>query len=756
MIKSIQLQTDVNLENCDQEPIHIPGSIQPHGVLLGLREPDFIINYCSANINEFTGFAPESVLGKPASALLHPDELHKLHLYIKNWNTELVDPLKIQFGNGKFYALLHKSGDTWIAELEPDGTHEHYSLVDFYHCVSGFVSQLHDVSSLRELCHNIASQTRNITGYDRVMVYRFDENYNGEIFAESKRDDLEPFLNLHYPHTDIPVQARALYMLNKMRMITDVYYQPVPILTLNEFQDNNNQPLDLSLSFLRSVSPIHCEYLQNMGVAATLVISLIRDNKLWGMLTCHHYSPKNIPNAIRIAAKLQGYFLTSQIGVRERADEHACEIDTNKILFELSQYVLYEQDFIEKLLHHSEDMLKLTASHGMAIIVNRKIKTAGITPPHEEISALANWLDEDIHEEFFFTYKLADHYPGAEKIKEAGAGILACSSGKIKGNTIIWFRPEIEKTVNWAGDPEKAIIKKPDGFRLSPRKSFELWKQAVRLQSQPWRECEVQAGIKLATTVQSQLYVRNLRTEEEKYRNLSEELQQTNKELEHFNWISSHDMREPLRMIAIYSQKLFKKYIEAIDEEGQNALTVILDNVKRMNRLINSVLEYSSLGRIDLSLRKVNCMHLISNVIKELQADVDSSAAKIEFENIPDEISCDPGLMNDVFLNLIHNAIKFRSERPLEIHISAEKQENNWQFAIKDNGIGISEKYKEKIFVILQKLQPHEDQSGTGIGLAVVKKIVEMHGGKIWVESQPGNGATFYFTLPVLEENLVQ
>lgn len=746
MIKSIQLQTDVDLDNCDQEPIHIPGSIQPHGVLLGLKIQDLSVMYCSANINELTGFTPESVLGKEIASLLHEDDLGIFHNYHESWNPDLVDPLKIKFGTGFFYGLIHKSDDTLIIELEPESTHEQYSLADFYHCVSGFVGQMVNISNLRELCQNIAQQTRNITGYDRVMVYRFDENYNGEIFAECKRDDLEPFLNLHYPHTDIPMQARELYMRNLMRMISDVNYQRVPILTLNSFQ--HDKPLDLSLSFLRSVSPIHIEYLQNMGVAATLVISLICDNKLWGMLTCHHYSAKNIPNSVRVAAKLQGHFLTSQIRVRERADEHNCEIEANKILLELSRYVLDEQDFIGKLLAEKDKLTELTGADGVAIIVNYEIKTAGKTPAAEEIELLVKWLDADVHEEFFYTNKLADHYPDAERIKETAAGILACSSGKMRGNYLIWFRPEIEQTVNWAGDPEKAVVKEKDNFRLSPRKSFELWKQAVSLQSQSWRECEVQVGIKLSTTVQSQVYVRNLRDEEEKYRMLSQKLQQINKELEHFNWISSHDMREPLRMIAIYSQKLFKKYSETLDEDGRNSLSEIVANVKRMNRLINSILEYSELGNIEFIPHKVNCNQLINDVLQELQADIASSRATIETENIPEEISCDSSLLYDVFLNLIYNAIKFRSERPLLVKISATKQENNWLFAITDNGIGISEEYKDKIFVILQKLHANEEHGGTGIGLAVVKKIIEMHGGKIWVESEPGNGSTFYFTLP--------
>src|SRR6478672_1754703 len=315
-IRDIVNREIVNLTNCDHEPIHIPGSIQPHGFLIAI-DAKGIVHFCSGNISEYLDTTYQQVLGKHFSELFGAGTFAKIEPYLHNQELDTILPLLLHFFEKQFQCTLHFNGDKFIieAELHQVGIDK---IADVYNQTLQFVSYMNSTNTLKSLCELVADGTREITGYDRVMIYRFDKDYNGEVFAESRRDDLEPFLGLHYPHTDIPVQARELYLKNLLRLITDVDYAPVPIYTID---DGTAQNLDLSLSVLRSTSPIHVEYLKNMGVGATLTISLIHQEKLWGLIACHHYSAKNITPEIRLAARVQGQFITSQIDVRQSNEE---------------------------------------------------------------------------------------------------------------------------------------------------------------------------------------------------------------------------------------------------------------------------------------------------------------------------------------------------------------------------------------------------------------------------------------------------
>lgn len=318
-IKDIVNRDLVNLKNCENEPIHIPGSIQPHGFLLAVNQQSFAIKFCSQNIADYIEIQPQDLLGKTFTDIFGEADQKKLIRYIAD-GLDSATPFVLDFRNTKYNVSAHFSNELLILEADPfpDGA---LDLPNLYRQTGRFVAHMEGSKYLNELCDDIAKETRLITGYDRVMIYRFDEDYNGEVIAESKREDLNSFAGQKYPHTDIPAQARLLYIKNQLRMISDVNYEPVPLLTQNDGTNIQNDSLDLSVSILRSVSPIHIEYLKNMGVGATLTISLLLNNKLWGLIACHHYSPKILPHFVRLSALLQGHFLTSQISVREIAED---------------------------------------------------------------------------------------------------------------------------------------------------------------------------------------------------------------------------------------------------------------------------------------------------------------------------------------------------------------------------------------------------------------------------------------------------
>ncbi|HPI07760.1 MAG TPA: GAF domain-containing protein, partial [Saprospiraceae bacterium] len=288
-IRDIVNREIVNLENCEHEPIHIPGSIQQHGFLLGIKTTDehlFIIDYCSENCIDYLPFTYDFLLGKSIADVFGPEMENVLLDYQKDSGTGGNRFVTLEYADRSFYCSLHKSAGILVLEGElVSSTSDHYEAVQQQ--TQQLLSYMQQSQTLQQLCQLVAADTRKITGYDRVMIYRFDDHYNGEVFAESLRNDLEPFLGLHYPHTDIPVQARQLYIKNLLRIISDVHYSPSPIYTVNDSPDKN---LDLSMATLRSTSPIHIQYLINMGVSATLTISLVHKNRLWGLIACHHYS----------------------------------------------------------------------------------------------------------------------------------------------------------------------------------------------------------------------------------------------------------------------------------------------------------------------------------------------------------------------------------------------------------------------------------------------------------------------------------
>ena len=316
---NITVPFPVDLSNCNKEPIHIPGFIQPHGVLLALKESDLTILQISNNTFNFLGLHPEQLLNQNLSILLELDQINLLKDCLSSENLPIVNPvdfsIKINDKIGNFDGIIHRSDGILILELEPLVSDKNNVFFKFYHLVKLAISRLQTVSTVTEVSQILANEVKKITGFDRVMVYRFDENWNGVVIAEAKPEYLTSYLGLHYPASDIPQQARKLYSENWLRLIPDAKYQPAAITpTHNPLTD---QPLDLSKSVLRSVSPLHIEYMQNMGVTASMSISIMKNQKLWGLIACHHQTPKYIPYDIRNTCEFLAQMASLEMGAKE-------------------------------------------------------------------------------------------------------------------------------------------------------------------------------------------------------------------------------------------------------------------------------------------------------------------------------------------------------------------------------------------------------------------------------------------------------
>lgn len=752
-IKDIVNRDLVTLTNCDQEPIHIPGMIQPHGFLMGLTN-DWIIDYCTSNISSFIDLSYTQALGNKFETVFGNQAQEKIFNYINSDTVQDVFPLEIELMNKKFQVNIHKSGDIYV--LEAEAQFDKQILADIYTQTIQFVTQMNNTKSLKDLCALVAEGTREITGYDRVMIYRFDEQYNGEVYAESCRKDLEPFLGLHYPHTDIPVQARELYIRNQLRLIVDINYEAVPIFTID---NNDNKNLDLSLSILRSTSPIHVQYLKNMGVGATLTISLIHHDRLWGLIACHHYSEKNISPEVRLAAKLQGQFITSQIDIRESNDEN---INAKKSIEALEHLTALDLPLAEDSLNtivKMPELLALCNSGGVSILFRNKIYKKGLTPEDDQIKAFVEQLENKKSTEFYTTRKISDDFPKLERCSNF-AGVIYHSLGN--SNHIIWYKPETVSEINWAGDPEKSIIKDKGG--LHPRNSFNIWKQIVKGQSSIWKQYEINAAAKYAHSLHNNLMMILLSEEEEKYRLQSEILKETNSELENINWISTHDLQEPLRKIQMITSKLLSEKSSNPDDPDFDSLERVSKSAARMRELLQDILKYTRIKNTREAAEKIDLNLIFEAAIDEFSELISESGVVIECEKLP-EVNAIAFLMKQLFSNIILNSLKYASpDRSPVIKITAsqepviiENQANlycNW-VKFSDNGIGFDQKYSESIFKVFTRLHTQQEYSGSGIGLALCKKIMQTLGGTIIAEGKLGQGSSFTIYFPCELDNTV-
>jgi chemotaxis family two-component system sensor kinase Cph1 len=742
-IKDIVNRDIVNLTNCEQEPIHIPGSIQPHGFLLGINTGTSVIEYCSGNVEIFTGKAYETILGKKPADVFGEDVQTRIDKY-RNTGT-FTAPLQLFINDKKLHCTVHITGNTCLIEAEP--VVEDYEYPDVYDQTRQFLSYMEHSISLQELCSLVAHRTRQITGYDRVMIYRFDEEYNGEVFAESCRDDLEAFLGLHYPHTDIPVQARELYMKNLLRLIGDIGYQPVPIYTV---ADGDNSSLDLSLSILRSTSPIHVQYLQNMGVGATLTISLIYKGRLWGLIACHHYSAKVIPPNIRIAAQLQGHFIASQIDMRQANEAYDISRHSAEAVDRTLAITKTSQSF--NAIVQSGSILEICNATGVAILFKGELYIGGKTPSQADIRNIIRDLSAQYLHVGFHTSHLAATLTYASKFAKIASGLTYYPLSIANDDCIIWLRPETITEMHWGGDPGKAIIKDEKG--LHPRKSFELWKEVVKYKAKPWMQPELDAAATFAYALQKHMALIIAAAEEERYRILTETLKQSNEELENINWISTHDLQEPLRKIQLMASRILAQEDEPLPEKTLDFIRRMDASASRMQKLLRDILNYTKLRYNEDQLTPTALDTIVSNVITSIEEQAKEYNVQFVVAELP-TIKGIPFLLTQLFTNLIGNAIKFSdAERQQVITIKEDPSINidgkdYHHISVSDTGIGFEKKYAESIFKIFSRLNNHQSYYGSGVGLALCKKIMETHVGRIDADGTSGKGAVINLYFPI-------
>lgn len=721
---------DNALEHCAREPIHIPGSIQPHGLLLALREPDCVITHASAGASRLSASGAEpshqplqAFLGdlfEPIEAGLRQCELSNRPCGI----ARVAGPTGEQWD-----VLAHRHDGRLILEFEPapdaaevDRIHERLSIE---------TARLEQMQGVDQLFNAAAAAVSRLSGYEKVMIYQFDEEWNGTVIAEVAPPDMDAYLGLRFPASDIPSQARELYRLNPIRLIADVNYTPLPVIDLTQ----RGQALDLSYAVLRSVSPIHIEYLKNMHVAASTSISIIRDSRLWGLIACHHRTPRYMPQVTRVACAVLAQLVSQLLAVMETRQEAQFAAQVRAVQARLIEHVASRDHLMDAITECEDDLLRLVNAEGAAVCMDGELRLIGRTPTAEQVAALAEWLrareSPVVHTDW-----LAGEYPQAQAFSQCAGGFVGMMLSNVYRRYLMWFRPAMVQTVRWAGDPHKPVL---SGAQLHPRKSFAVWQERVGHKALPWREAELEA----VTSLRQALLDTLLRKTEEAAARAKDQ----------FLAVLSHELRTPLSPVLTAASALEGDV--QLSPEVRDLMRVIRRNVELETRLIDDLLDLTriSKGKLVLNREVLDFHTLIEHTLEVCEQDLHEKGIRVNVLMQADarHVNGDPARLQQVLWNILKNAIKFtppngkitlRTDNPSAGHVRVQ---------IIDTGAGIDLQALPEIFNAFEQggRRITSRYGGLGLGLAIAKTMVELHSGRIEAHSDgPGHGATFTVELP--------
>jgi len=715
-----------DLAACDLEPIRWPGAIQPHGRMLVLDAQTLQPVAASA--------------GWPASeraAMLEAlDRTALSSLPAAGVGTSPIGLGRLQLPGGAVQEVsAHRTPTHVIVECEDACAMDH-GPARFYALARNFLARLNEARDLPALCLLAAEEMRRVSGFGRALVYRFDDDGHGEVLAESLEPDYDSYLGHHFPASDIPRQARALYLLNHFRLIPDARYAPVPLLGLGGCAASE---IDLSQALLRSVSPVHLEYMRNMGTLASMSVSIVVDGQLWGLVSCHNHAPRTLAPNARAACEHLGQLLSLQIGALQAAEEAAARLELRQLTLSLVAQLAESDGTLSRLVDTS-GLLRLARASGAAVVLDEAVWTVGTTPPAAAIGALARWV-VGRGEEVYASDELARDFDGHPALRESAAGVLAVSISQVHRHVILWFRPEVVRTVRWAGNPRKTV---DEAGRIHPRKSFDSWVEHLGGRSARWLPSELAAVRELRDALIGIV----LRRAQE-MADAATALGRVNKELEAFSYTVSHDLRAPMRHIAGYADLVLEMDGAHVSERGRRYLGHVKEAAAYAGQLVDALLDFSRLGRAALKPRSVDTAAMVADLVRELQRE--DPDRRVHWEVAPDlpALYGDPLLLQVATRNLLANAQKYtRRQAAPHIAVRAVVRAEGTGLEIEDNGVGFEMKYADKLFGVFQRLHAAEEFEGTGIGLANVKRIVERHGGEVWARGVPQQGAAFGFLLP--------
>ena len=717
---------DKIVKECEDEQIQFLNKIQDFGYLIAVNKESKLIQYVSENIVDLTsissdlGFILNQAFNQifdftiDLDAVLGLEEGHIRKEYI-------------HFKSKNFFCVVYHHEDLIYLEFEEDKRST--SLDSFY-------SNSEQILYAKDKAENwkfLIKKIKELTGYNRVLIYKFLEDKSGHVVYEEVDEGFDSYLGLHFPEFDIPHQARELYIKKRNRIVSNVQGVPVYIVGAT------SKPLDLTYSEFRSLSPVHLEYLENFNVQSSFSISIVVNNKLWGIVSCHNKEPKHIPINIRKQCEVLARMARISY-VNFKFDEQLkFQEKFQKVMVKLKEELLI-QDHDNYSIDNYSPLLKFTKADGVAYVKNDTVQTYLNTPSEQEIKNIRDWAKDQQINELFYSHTFYIDYHDQLNISNRCAGVAFRFLDSEYENFVIWFKEEIIVEVEWAGKPEKIIQNKIEDqieiVSYSPRKNFEIWKSEATGKSNIWKEKEIVVIREIINLILETIHIKAF-----KIRELYDQLKEINDELDTFSYTISHDLRTPLTVMKLNCQLLQRSMKD--DDFHYGKMKEIIQQIDNLSTMMQEILTLSRAKKSDLKLQIIDAESLIKRIVEESTIYYDAHRTEIKILNTIDFIA-DNTMAYEIFLNIINNAIKysFKQELP-QVEIKAEEEEDYIVYRIKDNGIGIKASDRHKMFKLFSRMSNTTDYRGNGVGLSIVYRLMQRLEGSIDFISEENKGTEF-------------
>lgn len=703
----------VTLDNCDREPIHIPGLVQSHGALLAFDKL-WRVTHASANAALLLD-VPIPEVGEslaPSHFGGHAD----VHALLKATREDVeAQPQACEtvLGEKVFDVITHRMGDCVVIEFELRPASRQDEVGDFALKAHRAMDRLKRQGDVESLLGLTVQAVRDLTGFDRVMAYRFLHDDSGEVVAEVKVDELEPFQGRRYPASDIPAQARRLYVVNSLRLIADVDAPPVSVVAASA----ELPPLDMSHCVLRSVSPIHIEYLRNMGVAASMSISIVVNGKLWGLVACHHRSPIQVPYSVRMACDVLAQVLAANVQSLLAREQARRTDEAARLRARLIEAVLHAEDPSSALAGMAEPLADAFGAHALLIAEDAKLHVHGDIQ-HTTASRIVRWLAKSSApgSDLLQTHAVPEMSQELASICGPWCGLLALRFDALADGWLVLLRREQIETIQWGGKPEKNYVSGPLGPRLTPRGSFEVWKQEVRGTSVPWSQAELALGRQLL---------------DELARASSTRMGEINRARTQLLAMLGHDLRDPLQSISM-AAKVLEQSPQGASEVGTRMGQRIQSSSSRMARLIGQVLDASRLQTglgLQMQFKEVDLTCLLEDLLDEAQTAYPGVRM---IRELPKSmvVRADADRMAQLFTNLVSNA-RHHGTPGESIIVQLSHRGDDVVFEVSNSGPAIAAELVPHLFTAFKR-QPEanaRNKGGLGLGLYIAQAIAGGHGG---------------------------